>query len=115
MLPAVCRLPPATEAGWGWGCGEVQRQKGSTLAIPCQSPPPSPCSSGLQAMNAAEAHEMLRASLQHPHLVAQLVPSPITLPWDAAVQDILRSGRWVGAWVGGTAKREEGGGAGSVA
>ena len=53
-------------------------------------------------MNAAEAHEMLRASRQQPHLVAQLVPSPITLPWDAAVQDILRRGRWatLDAWVG---------------
>lgn len=35
---------------------------------------------------------MLAASRAHPHLVAQLVPSPITLAWDAAIQDILRSG-----------------------
>src|SRR5690606_7822662 len=29
------------------------------------------------AMNAAEAHRMLRASRAHPHLVAQIVPSPL--------------------------------------
>lgn len=46
-----------------------------------------------QAMNAAEARAMLAASMRRPDLTAQLVPSPITLPWDAAVQDIVRSGR----------------------
>lgn len=36
---------------------------------------------------------MLAALRRRPGLVAQLVPSPITLPWDAAIQDILRSGK----------------------
>lgn len=44
-------------------------------------------------MNAAEAHAMLAASQRQPGLVAQLVPSPITLGFDAAIQDILRSGK----------------------
>ncbi|PSC70700.1 1,5-anhydro-D-fructose reductase [Micractinium conductrix] len=44
------------------------------------------------AMNAAEARAMLAAARRPPRRVAQLVPSPFTLPWDAAVQDILREG-----------------------
>lgn len=36
---------------------------------------------------------MLQASRRHPHLVAQLVPSPFTLAFDATIQDILRSQR----------------------
>lgn len=44
-------------------------------------------------MNAREAHEMLAASRRQPHLVAQVVPSPFTLPFDATIQDILRSGK----------------------
>lgn len=46
-----------------------------------------------QAMNAQEAHRMLTASRRYPHLVTQIVPSPSTLPFDATIQDILRSGK----------------------
>ena len=59
----------------------------SYTKAPCMLPPEP------QAMNAAEAHAMLAAQRRHPHLVAQIVPSPFTLPWDATVQDILRSGK----------------------
>lgn len=44
-------------------------------------------------MDASEARQMLAAARRQPHLVAQLVPSPFTLPFDAAIQDILRSGK----------------------
>jgi predicted dehydrogenase len=47
------------------------------------------------AMNAAEAREMLAASLAHPRCVAQLVPAPYTLELDAAVQRLLSEG-WLG-------------------
>ncbi len=43
-----------------------------------------------QAMDAREAHEMLRVWRQNPGLVAQIVPSPITLPYDSHIQDIIR-------------------------
>lgn len=45
------------------------------------------------AMNAEEAHRMLRASHAHPHLVAQIVPSPFTLRLDATIKRILAEGR----------------------
>ncbi|PRW20167.1 Oxidoreductase NAD-binding Rossmann fold [Chlorella sorokiniana] len=45
------------------------------------------------AMDAKEAHQMLAASRRQPRLVAQIVPSPFTLPFDATIQDILRSGK----------------------
>jgi predicted dehydrogenase len=45
------------------------------------------------AMNAEEAHRMLRASQAHPHLVAQIVPSPFTLRLDATIKTILAEGR----------------------
>ena len=44
-------------------------------------------------MNAQQAHRMLAVSRRYPHLVSQIVPSPITLPFDATIQDILQSGR----------------------
>ena len=44
----------------------------------------------LQAMDAKEAHEMLRVSRQNPGLVVQIVPSPFTLPYDATIRDIIR-------------------------
>jgi predicted dehydrogenase len=47
------------------------------------------------AMDAAEAREMLSASLAHPRCVAQLVPAPYTLEVDAAVQRLLSKG-WLG-------------------
>jgi predicted dehydrogenase len=47
------------------------------------------------AMNAAEAREMLAASLAHPRCVAQLVPAPYTLELDAAVKRLLSEG-WLG-------------------
>lgn len=40
---------------------------------------------------------MLAAARARPDLVAQLVPSPLTLAWDAAVQDVIRSGRCAAA------------------
>jgi hypothetical protein len=43
-----------------------------------------------QAMNAAEAREMYQESLRHPHLVTQVVPSPLTFKWDATIQDIIK-------------------------
>ena len=44
------------------------------------------------AMNAAEARQMLRASQKKPDLIAQVVPSPITLGVDSTVQRLLREG-----------------------
>jgi len=45
------------------------------------------------AMNAHEAHAMLSASRRHPHLVAQIVPSPFTLAYDSTIRNIIRSGQ----------------------
>ncbi|EIE27170.1 hypothetical protein COCSUDRAFT_64103 [Coccomyxa subellipsoidea C-169] len=42
------------------------------------------------AMNAAEARELYQESLRHPHLVTQVVPSPITFKYDATIQDIIQ-------------------------
>ena len=44
------------------------------------------------AMNASEAHAMLRAARAQPYLVAQVVPSPFTLPVDAGVRKLLEDG-----------------------
>jgi len=44
------------------------------------------------AMNADEAHQMLEASLQHPDLVAQIVPSPIGFHADRVVKRMLADG-----------------------
>lgn len=44
------------------------------------------------ARNAAEAHRMLAASLAHPELVAQIVPSPFGLEQNAFVQKLLVEG-----------------------
>jgi predicted dehydrogenase len=48
------------------------------------------------AATAAEAEAMTTALADarktHPRIVAQVVPSPITLPWDAVVQDMLAEG-----------------------
>ncbi|MEX2605979.1 MAG: Gfo/Idh/MocA family oxidoreductase [Kiritimatiellia bacterium] len=44
------------------------------------------------AMNLAEAEAMLEASEAHPHLVAQVVPSPSTLQWDRFLYRILNEG-----------------------
>ena len=46
----------------------------------------------MQAMNASEAKEMYNASLRHPGLVTQVVPSPITFEYDASIQDIVKEG-----------------------
>jgi predicted dehydrogenase len=46
------------------------------------------------AMDAAEARQMLAASLEHPGLVAQLVPAPFTLELDAAVRRLVVEGRF---------------------
>ena len=44
------------------------------------------------AMNSQEAHTMLDASLRKPHLVAQLVPSPDTIPVDNLVMELINDG-----------------------
>jgi predicted dehydrogenase len=44
------------------------------------------------AMNAREAHDMLRASRSRPHLVAQVVPSPFSLRVDRTIQRLLAEG-----------------------
>jgi predicted dehydrogenase len=45
------------------------------------------------ARDFAEAQAMLAESRQHPELVAQIVPAPFSLPFDATVIDWLRSGK----------------------
>ena len=44
------------------------------------------------ARNAAEGREMLAASRQAPHLVAQLVPSPFTLEFDSTLASLVSGG-----------------------
>ncbi len=44
------------------------------------------------ARNLAEAEMMLAESKLHPQLVAQIVPAPMSLPFDATIIDILASG-----------------------
>ena len=44
------------------------------------------------AMNAAEGQAMIDASSERPQLVAQIVPSPFTLKWDATIKAILEAG-----------------------
>lgn len=43
-------------------------------------------------MNAKEAHEMLDASRARPHLVAQIVPSPMTFKVDNLLQELIGNG-----------------------
>jgi predicted dehydrogenase len=45
------------------------------------------------AMNAKEAADMLAASQSRPELIAQVVPSPFTLPWDRYLAQLVREGR----------------------
>ena len=59
------------------------------------------------AMNATEAHEMLAAAQTNPHLVAQVVPSPMTLGVDKTIKRLLAEGYLgdvlaIDARVGGT-------------
>lgn len=44
------------------------------------------------AMNAGEAHMMLESARRRPHLVAQVVPAPFTLPVDRAIQGRVADG-----------------------
>lgn len=44
------------------------------------------------AMNAAEAHAMRSAARANPHLVAQIVPSPMTLSVDRTIKRLLAEG-----------------------
>lgn len=44
------------------------------------------------SMNAAEAHEMLKASKEHPNLVTQVVPSPFGLTGVDVVKDLIDQG-----------------------
>jgi predicted dehydrogenase len=45
------------------------------------------------ARDLAEAQTMLAESQKHPHLVAQIVPAPFSLPFDATVIEWLRGGK----------------------
>ncbi len=45
------------------------------------------------ASNLAEAQRMQAAAAAHPGLVAQLVPAPFSLDFDAAIRDFLRRGK----------------------
>ncbi len=47
------------------------------------------------AMNASEAHSMYDTLREHPHLVAQIVPSPFSLRVDRTIQRLIRDG-WLG-------------------
>lgn len=65
------------------------------------------------AMNATEARHMLKVSRLHPELVAQIVPSPMTLGVDRTVQRLLKEGSLgellaVNVQVGGTWLDEDG-------
>ncbi len=44
------------------------------------------------AMDASEAKEMLAAAQNHPSQVTQIVPSPMTLQYDATIQRLVREG-----------------------
>ena len=44
------------------------------------------------AMNATEARAMLNASRRHPAQVAQIVPSPMTLPFDRTIVEMVSEG-----------------------
>ena len=44
------------------------------------------------AMNSAEGHRMLAASRRHPRLTAQIVPSPMTLPFDQTIIAMISGG-----------------------
>ena len=44
------------------------------------------------SMNATEAHEMLAAAQTNPHLIAQIVPSPMTLGVDKTIKRLLAEG-----------------------
>ncbi|MDE0770025.1 MAG: Gfo/Idh/MocA family oxidoreductase [Opitutaceae bacterium] len=44
------------------------------------------------AMNAVEGQAMIDASRERPELVAQIVPAPFTLKWDATIKAVLDSG-----------------------
>src|SRR5215204_3303271 len=59
------------------------------------------------ASNATEAHEMLAAAQTNPHLIAQVVPSPMTLGVDKTIKRLLAEGYLgdvlaIDARVGGT-------------
>lgn len=44
------------------------------------------------ASDLLQAEAMLAESRRHPHLVAQIVPAPLTLPMDAMVRELIRGG-----------------------
>ena len=44
------------------------------------------------ALNAQEAHDMLESARRKPHLVAQLVPAPLTFKVDNTIQDLVSNG-----------------------
>jgi hypothetical protein len=64
-------------------------------------------------MDAREAKQMYQESKRHPHLVTQIVPSPLTLELDKTIQTIILTGSLgdlidieVKAWSGGFAESE---------
>ena len=44
------------------------------------------------AMNATEAHDMAQAAHQHPELITQIVPSPMTLHLDNTIRRLITEG-----------------------
>ena len=44
------------------------------------------------AMDASEARTMLEASREHPNLVTQIVPAPLTLPVDLKIKELIADG-----------------------
>jgi predicted dehydrogenase len=51
------------------------------------------------AMNATEAHTMLKASQAHPNLVAQIVPSPLPFKVDTTIRELIADG-YIGDLIG---------------
>ena len=50
------------------------------------------CQKARMAMNATEAASMLAAARAAPSLVAQIVPSPLTLQWDRTIARLIQEG-----------------------
>ena len=60
------------------------------------------------AMNAAQAQAMLDASRRHPAQVAQIVPSPMTLPFDRTIVEMIGEG-FIGDLIAIDARISDGG------
>lgn len=46
----------------------------------------------VQALDARQARELVNESLANPHLITQVVPSPLTFTYDQTVSNILKTG-----------------------